>query len=600
MRRGFWLGLALFFVAAAVGAARQGAPGDLVVHEWGTFLAMAGSDGISLDGMYHEEHALPGFVHARSRDQLRIPSAFIKGETPVIYFYTPQRQSVSVHVAFPRGIWTQWYPQAQTVGPHSVAAGSPPQLRNGHISWNAEIIPAGTEAPPLPGTARDALWNYARQVDAAFVKTEDRTGPSPRAEYDRFLFYRGLGQAALPVRVSSAAGGTVSAVDKARPGARHLFVLRVENGKGAYRYLPSLAPGQRVEGVIPSMEGAPSLAEFTRKIGDDLAGRLVESGLYPKEARAMVNTWRRSYFETDGIRVLFALPQEWTDRFIPLTIAPQPKQVVRVMVGRVELLTPEREKRAEAAVQELFAPDAATRERGYAYLRDQGRYVEPILRRVMATTKWVRVETLCRRLLLADFVTELRSAVSDPNTGARVSDPPVYLRAQLASLLREVGLNDEAKAEAQRALTELERMPKPNLESSTARHPLRAYARAMEGMGDDAGAASAYGRFVDWGSKVRKCGGCHDTEGPRDMAWFRDWWGGRKYAAYVARAGRADTELAVREASLRRSPGDDAARLALAYLYEARGEKAKAGEMWAGLGVKEDRRRVAAGMATAR
>ena len=43
----------------------------LVVHEWGTFLSMNGSDGAVLDGMYHEEHALPGFVHARSRDRPR-------------------------------------------------------------------------------------------------------------------------------------------------------------------------------------------------------------------------------------------------------------------------------------------------------------------------------------------------------------------------------------------------------------------------------------------------------------------------------------------------------------------------------------------------
>ena len=32
----------------------------------------------------------------------------------------------------------------------------------------------------------------------------------------------------------------------------------------------------------------------------------------------MVNTWRSSYFPTDGVRVLFVLPQSWTDRFIPL------------------------------------------------------------------------------------------------------------------------------------------------------------------------------------------------------------------------------------------------------------------------------------------
>src|SRR5262249_5791234 len=35
---------------------------DVIVHEWGTFLGMTGSDGTPLDGMYHEEHALPAFV----------------------------------------------------------------------------------------------------------------------------------------------------------------------------------------------------------------------------------------------------------------------------------------------------------------------------------------------------------------------------------------------------------------------------------------------------------------------------------------------------------------------------------------------------------
>src|SRR5689334_6083415 len=85
---------------AAVGVAKTPST-DLVVHEWGTFLAMNSSDGVALDGMYHEEHALPTFVHARSQDQLHLRSAIIKGETPVIYFYTERRQPVRVHVGFP-------------------------------------------------------------------------------------------------------------------------------------------------------------------------------------------------------------------------------------------------------------------------------------------------------------------------------------------------------------------------------------------------------------------------------------------------------------------------------------------------------------------
>ena len=87
------------------------------MHEWGTFLGMNGSDGTALDGMYHEEHALPGFVHGRARDQLRMPIMFLKGETPVIYFYTPRPLQVRVGVDFPQGIWTHWYPQAALVNP---------------------------------------------------------------------------------------------------------------------------------------------------------------------------------------------------------------------------------------------------------------------------------------------------------------------------------------------------------------------------------------------------------------------------------------------------------------------------------------------------
>jgi hypothetical protein len=72
----FWLVVCLI-PASAAGSAQESSepPNDLVVHEWGTFLAMQGSDVVTLDGMYHEEHSLPEFVHARGRDQLRQPAA---------------------------------------------------------------------------------------------------------------------------------------------------------------------------------------------------------------------------------------------------------------------------------------------------------------------------------------------------------------------------------------------------------------------------------------------------------------------------------------------------------------------------------------------
>src|SRR5690349_22525216 len=116
--------LSALLLALTAGATIAKAPPEFTVHEWGTFLAMNGSDGVTLDGMYHEEHALPGFVHARSRDELRLPTSNMKGETPVIYFYSDAPRTVEVQVGFPHGIWTQWYPQADLVGPSFAQTGS--------------------------------------------------------------------------------------------------------------------------------------------------------------------------------------------------------------------------------------------------------------------------------------------------------------------------------------------------------------------------------------------------------------------------------------------------------------------------------------------
>lgn len=586
--RSIWMLAPALLLAAAAVSAGSGAD-DLVVHEWGTFLSVQGSDGVTLDGMYHEEHALPAFVHSRAKDQLYLPTAVVKGETPVIYFYTPRQRRVNVRVDFPSGIWTQWYPQAGLIGPRLEGGGAPGEQRNGHIEWWAEAHPSPPAGAQLPRSAAGALWDHAREVDAAWVSTSGAVGRPGPPEWERFLFYRGLGQAPLPYEFSAEGGGTLRAAGA--DGATHLFVLRVEKGRAAYRYLPRLDPGESLAGLIPSLKKAIPVEQFSQKVGDELADRLTEAGLYPKEARAMVNTWRGSYLKSEGTRVLCVLPQAWTDRFIPMQVSPKPKELVRVMVGRLELLTPERERVAESAVRDLAAADARTREKAFETLRAQGRYAEPVLRRVLKTSRDASVRTLCRRLLLTDFVTELRSAVNDATTGERrpLGKDLWFARAQLAALLREVGLEGEAKAEGRRVLDVLNRMNLPREDESAARHHLRAYARAMEGVGDDAGAAEWYGKFIRFGSLVktrRGCTGCHrafETEGPTSMAFFRDWWAGRRYAAALQRQGRAGDAVRRHEATLKTRPGDPAAQLALAYLYAAQGESDRAERLWTAL-----------------
>jgi hypothetical protein len=178
-------------------------------------------------------------------------------------------------------------------------------------------------------------------------------------------------------------------------------------------------------------------------------------------------------------------------------------------------------------------------------------------------------------------VTELRAATHSATNGAPLTDDPLYARAQLAALLREVGLDAQAKREGQAVYAGIQQRKAPPITESDFRPYGRAYARTMEAMGDDAGAAAWYGKFVRFGSQEKRCGGCHTMQGPRDMRFFRDWWAGRKYAQYAARVLPIDRAIARQEAALAMHPNDTAEQMLLAYLYAAKGETERAATLWA-------------------
>ena len=69
----------------------------------------------------------------------------------------------------------------------------------------------------------------------------------------------------------------------------------------------------------------------------------------------MLETWRLSYFASEGLRVFFLLPQDWTDARLPLSIS-TPAEVPRVMMGRIELVSPH-QRQALARLYELPADE---------------------------------------------------------------------------------------------------------------------------------------------------------------------------------------------------------------------------------------------------
>jgi len=130
---------------------------------------------------------------------------------------------------------------------------------------------------------------------------------------------------------------------------------------------------------------------------------LMLDGLYEKEARAMVRTWRSSWFGEPGTRVLYSLPRENTDAVLPLRLDPAPKELVRVMIGRLEALTVEDERSIGELVEQLGNADPAVREQKTAALRRLGRFAEPALARAAQLSEdpeiRLRAQSLTREIL---------------------------------------------------------------------------------------------------------------------------------------------------------------------------------------------------------
>jgi hypothetical protein len=126
---------------------------------------------------------------------------------------------------------------------------------------------------------------------------------------------------------------------------------------------------------------------------------LVASGLHRDEAEAMVKTWSRAWFTSEGTRIIYSVPRPDVDALLPLTITPAPDAIVRVLVGRIEVLTPEREAAVESAVRDRSSEDPAARAAATARLVKLDRFLEPHLRRVLAKSQDATVRKNAEELL---------------------------------------------------------------------------------------------------------------------------------------------------------------------------------------------------------
>ena len=422
--------------------ARQPASDDpLIVHEWGTFTSYSGADGGRLEFRPLFDDDLPDFVQDRSTSSgygfLTKVSyrALVRMETPITYFYTKQPRQVRVRVGFPEGLLTEFYPPAAIFPPYKGA--NEPQ-KNSALDWGTiNLIPESELLPKVadprlaqaiakrtfnflpPHTDYNNHYAYARQTDAALVHRhipadESKLWPGAQDHFEKFLFYRGLGDFKLPLKVQSLGNGTATVNNSGAEPIVWGMLLDVNGEELRFESFDGVGAGQQRVVALPTEPA--KLEDLTA----DLTKALVSTGLFEKEAVAMVNTWRSSWFGEQGTRLLYFVPQSLTDSLLPLTIEPKPAETVRVLVGRLDMLTPEQELsisnivRNSAAARSVAWQQAHEEGRAVKYplpeaVRKLGRLAEPALTRVRHVTKDLAISNEAAALI-RDLQAEMAEA----------------------------------------------------------------------------------------------------------------------------------------------------------------------------------------------
>ncbi len=206
------------------------------------------------------------------------------------------------------------------------------------------------------------IWTAPRAVERAAVV---KVPPSPDEAYsqvncpEKFLFYRGVGHLDSPLRaVRDPRTDRLSLYPDLRGSDRQekndgsllwrvpaawLIEIRPEDKFCAFRSVPdTLNLGASAGQPLATLPASFAPGEFgagrLQELHAAMQAALVDAGLYPDEATAMLKTWELSYFKSPGRRLFFVTPRPWTDQVLPLSI--DGATITRAMIGRIEMITP--------------------------------------------------------------------------------------------------------------------------------------------------------------------------------------------------------------------------------------------------------------------
>lgn len=334
-------------VALLAGAELNTGTAPLITHEWGTFTSVAREDGAAVEW-----------------------APLLEAQAIYLALSLAQQEFTSRS----RGAWSAWRL------PFCISTPSiPPRFPFMSISprdWSRSGIPALRRDPTRASSGRRYNLEYPTTEGASHYYAARNTNAAPLRvgdQQEKMIFYRGLGYFEPPLHARYVSEGKLDVLNAGSEPIPFVVAFENQNGRIGFRIAENVT-GLVTTGLVTT--DAPDLKQDLAAIRDTMVARLIKLGLYPKEALAMMDTWKDSWF-TEGARVFYIVPRATVDSLLLLTIVPPPAEVQRVFVGRLEVLSPWTKDTIEHA---LRAGDDAT-------LTAFGRFLEPFITQIQRADK---------------------------------------------------------------------------------------------------------------------------------------------------------------------------------------------------------------------
>jgi hypothetical protein len=368
----------------------QGTEGPSGGSRVGTFTSIAGNAGTAVEWFpWAVPSDLPKFVeHFQSSNFKPNLSGTIRMETPVLYFYSPREARVSVHVSFSKGLITEWYPHVTRYTPsgnaRTVAFGKTEP--DGSVTWDSIMLRPADESS-LIDEKEESRYYAARATASTSVLVSSPTGQ----QQEKFLFYRGVSSESSAVTARILENGSVYIENVTGEPSARLFLFERRGNATGFREVSDL--GERATLEMPVLKDSGADAS------EPILSALTKQGLYPDEARAMLETWKDSWFE-EGTRLLYVVPNSFLNRILPLSISPAPREITRVFIGRLELVS----MRTRMAIEVALAEGDETT------LARYNRFLEPLLQIILQREPDPLKAALVRRRLERPYAPVLAQA----------------------------------------------------------------------------------------------------------------------------------------------------------------------------------------------